>query len=151
VYGEMVSTAAAANSQRRRWEEGRKELVRRNGWRLLRAGFVQRKRVLIDLSLDLLVPPLSRIAVLSVLGVVAAATLSVVTRSLAFSVISFGFCVLCVTAYVLRGWSVSGTGLRGLVDLALAPVYVVWKASLRLRGAARPTSSWVRTKREQSD
>ena len=42
VYGEMVSSAAAASSQRRRWEEGRKELVRRNGFRLLRAGIAKR-------------------------------------------------------------------------------------------------------------
>ena len=58
VYGEMVSTAAAASSQRRRWEEGRKELVRRNGRRLLLAGLAKQNRVLFDLALDLLLPPL---------------------------------------------------------------------------------------------
>jgi 1,2-diacylglycerol 3-beta-glucosyltransferase len=149
VYGEMVSSATAASSQRRRWEEGRKELVRRNGTRLLRAGFAKQNKVLFDLALDLLVPPLSRIAVCSVLGAMAALTLSHFARGVTVSALSFGLCVLAVVAYVLRGWSVSGTGLRGLVDLALAPVYVVWKASLRLRKASRPTSSWVRTERER--
>lgn len=151
VYGEMVSTAAAANSQRRRWEEGRKELVRRNGWRLLRAGLAQRKRVLVDLAMDLLVPPLSRIAVLSVLGALAAGALSLAAGQVTSSALVFAFCLLAVVCYVLRGWSLSGTGLRGLVDLGLAPAYVVWKASLRLRKASKPTNSWVRTKREQSD
>ena len=151
VYGEMVSGAAAASSQRRRWEEGRKELVSRNGTRLLRLGFAKRNRVLFDLALDLLVPPLSRIAVLSVLGAVAASVLSALGGRVALSSISFGYCVFAVLAYVLRGWSVSGTGLRGLFDLCLAPVYVIWKASLRLRKPSRPTSTWVRTKREQSE
>ena len=41
------------------------------------------------------------------------------------------------------------TGLRGLVDLALAPLYVVWKAGLRLRGRSDAASTWVRTKREE--
>jgi len=151
VYGEMVTSAAAASSQRRRWEEGRKDLVRRNGLRLLRLGLAQRKPVLLDLALDLLVPPLSRIAVASVAGALAASALSLASGRAALSSVSFGFCVLAVILYVLRGWSLSGTGLRGLLDLGLAPVYVAWKASLRLRKASRPTSSWVRTKREQSD
>ena len=152
VYGEMVSTAAAASSQRRRWEEGRKELVRRNGRRLLLLGLAQRNRVLFDLALDLLLPPLSRIAVASLLGVLVASVFSFFTGSVFASLPVFVGCSLAVVCYVLRGWSVSGTGLRGLLDLGLAPVYVVWKAGLRFRKASRPTSSWVRTKRErQSD
>ncbi len=85
VYGEMVSTAAAASSQRRRWEEGRKELVRRNGRRLLLAGLAKRNRVLFDLAIDLLLPPLSRIAVASFLGLLAASLLSFLTGSVALS------------------------------------------------------------------
>ncbi|HET7543353.1 MAG TPA: glycosyltransferase family 2 protein [Polyangiaceae bacterium] len=150
VYGEMVSTAAAASSQRRRWEEGRKQLIRDNGWRLLRAGLARQNRVLFDLALDLLVPPLSRIAILAVLGALAAAALSFWSQSFALSVVTFSWCLFAIVLYVLRGWSVSGTGLRGLLDLGLAPIYVVWKASLRLRKPAKPTSSWVRTKREES-
>jgi 1,2-diacylglycerol 3-beta-glucosyltransferase len=149
VYGEMVSTAAAASSQRRRWEEGRKELVRRNGMRLLRAGLAKGDRVLFDLAVDLLLPPLSRIAVGSVLGASAAAVVTWSSGRVAWSAGAFGFCVFSLTLYVLRGWSVSGTGARGLLDLTLAPVYVLWKASLRFRGPSRPTSSWVRTTREE--
>jgi len=151
VYGEMVSTGAAAGSQRRRWEEGRKELVRRNGWRLLIRGVKTRNRVLFDLAADLLVPPLSRIAIASVLGTCAAAALGFLTGGFAISLVLFGVSLLAVALYVLRGWSVSGTGLRGLVDLGIAPVYVIWKATLRLRKVTQPTSTWVRTKREQSD
>lgn len=149
VYGEMVTTAAAATSQRRRWEDGRRELVRNNAVRLLRRGFSTGNRVLLDLALDLLVPPLSRIAVASVLGAGAAAVLSACSNHVAWSAGSFGFSLAAVVLYVLRGWSVSGTGARGLLDLCLAPVYVVWKASLRFRRATRRTSSWVRTEREK--
>ena len=53
-----------------------------------------------------------------------------------------------VVVYVLRGWMVSGTGARGLVDLGLAPVYVAWKMTLRFRRPVRATSDWVRTERE---
>ncbi|MEO7035133.1 MAG: glycosyltransferase family 2 protein [Polyangiaceae bacterium] len=148
VYGEMVSTAAAATSQRRRWEDGRKDLVSRNAMRLLRSGLATGDRVLIDLALDLLVPPLSRIAVSAVVGLLAAGVLSACSRAVAPSAVPFAFCVAAVFLYVLRGWSVSGTGARGLLDLALAPVYVIWKATLSLRQPFRQTADWVRTKRE---
>ena len=148
VYGEMVTTSAAASSQRRRWEEGRKLLVRSHGLRLLRAGIVQRDRVLFDLASDLLIPPLSRIALGLLLGAVLGCALKLFLGAKGLAGAAYGGGVFAVLLYVLRGWAVSGTGLRGLLDLALAPVYVVWKASLRFRRPARATSEWVRTERE---
>jgi len=57
-------------------------------------------------------------------------------------------CGVSLSLYVLRGWQLSGVGVRGLVDLLRAPLFVVWKSLLMLR--ARKSSEWVRTKREQS-
>lgn len=148
VYGEMVTTAAAANTQRRRWEEGRKALVSQNARRLLKAGLTRKNRVLFDLALDLLVPPLSRIAVGVTLLVLLGLGLVLGLGSPGLALAASGLGLFSVMAYVLRGWMVSGTGLRGLLDLALAPVYVVWKASLRFRKAPKKTSEWVRTERE---
>jgi 1,2-diacylglycerol 3-beta-glucosyltransferase len=148
VYGEMVTTAAAANTQRRRWEEGRKLLVKQNAFRLLRAGVARTDRVLLDLALDLLVPPLSTIAIAMVLGSVLGAGLVVGLGAPALALTAYGAGLGAVALYVLRGWSVSGTGLRGLLDLGLAPVYVIWKIALRFRRPPRATSDWVRTKRE---
>jgi len=144
VYGEMVSSGGAADSQRRRWEEGRRLLIREHSRKLLAEALARRDLVLFDLALDLLIPPLSRIAVLAVLGLALALALS-----LELSRVAFGCYVLAVVAYVLRGWMVSGTGARGLRDLAFAPVYVAWKASLKLRRAPSATQNWVRTKREE--
>ncbi len=151
VYGEMVSGAAAASSQRSRWEDGRRQLVRLNCGRLLKAGLGKPDRVLLDLGLDLLIPPLSRICISCVAGAGLSLTLSVVAGRAVSSLVPFVFSLCAVVCYVLRGWSVSGTGLRGLLDLGLAPVYVLWKASVRLRGRARPGTVWVRTKREGSE
>jgi cellulose synthase/poly-beta-1,6-N-acetylglucosamine synthase-like glycosyltransferase len=149
VYGEMVSKAGAAASQRRRWEEGRRELVRRNGWRLFRAGLFK-NRVLFDLSLDLLIPPLSRLALAAVLGFAVSLALRVVFPDSYLALAVFSAELACLFLYVLRGWSLSGTGLRGLADLCLAPVYVVWKMALRFQRPKKATSTWVRTEREQS-
>jgi glycosyltransferase involved in cell wall biosynthesis len=150
VYGEMVTTSAAANTQRRRWEEGRKALVRENAWRLLRKGLTGPDRVLLDLALDLLVPPLSTVVVGLGVGAAAGAAAVVVLGAPGISATAFGLGLGAVGAYVMRGWSLSGTGARGLADLGLAPFYIGWKLALRFKKPPRATSEWVRTEREAS-
>jgi cellulose synthase/poly-beta-1,6-N-acetylglucosamine synthase-like glycosyltransferase len=150
VYGEMVASAASAGSQRKRWEGGRQVLAKAHAWRLLRRGVAERNAMLFDLGVDLLVPPLSRLAVGAILGwsvATGAALVSGGTVWLASGVWAGN--VGGIIVYVLRGWSVSGTGVRGLRDLALAPAYVIWKLTMRGRGAAtQPDAPWVRTTRE---
>jgi hypothetical protein len=51
--------------------------------------------------------------------------------------------------YVVRGVWLSRVGLRGVLDLAWAPVYVVWKVALSLRPSSAQRGEWVRTTREQ--
>lgn len=149
VYGEMVSKGEAAKSQRRRWEEGRVELVQKHALRLLKKGLTSGNRVLLDLSFDLLVPPLSRIAVYSFVGLAGAAASTLVLAAPLLLVPVYASCLGVVAVYVLRGWSLSGTGLSGLRDLGFAPVYVVWKGAIARRTTAASNAEWVRTRREQ--
>ncbi len=154
VYGEMVSTAGAAKSQRNRWEGGRKALFRTYGRRLAEAALSKRDPMLFDLFMDVAVPPLSRIAVSAAGGFAVAAAGRLSVGGFGASSTVYGASVVALIAYVLRGWAVSGTGLRGLVDLGLAPVYVVWKIGLKLAPAPRTPDApeeWIRTRRESGD
>ena len=149
VYGEMVSSAAAARSQRTRWEGGRKALRQAHGMRLVKRGLASGDRVLFDLGFDLLVPPLSQIALASLGGFALALGAALVAGGPFWLALAPWACaVAAVALYVLRGWSVSGTGLRGLRDLALAPIYVLWKLTLGGRKSARADGPWIRTTRE---
>lgn len=148
VRGEMVSSSEAARSQRQRWEGGRRALLRSRTGRLLKAALLRRDAVCLDLALDLLVPPLSQIA-LTVVGLLFLAGLAW-WENPALKVswwIALG-CAGVLSLYVLRGWRLSGTGLRGLLDLAGAPVFVLWKVIVMSR-QSRPRE-WIRTRREQS-
>src|SRR5678815_185642 len=59
----------------------------------------------------------------------------------------WGASLLALTAYVARGCVLSGAGLRSIVDLLWAPVYVAWKV-VRIIVGPKPTSTdWVRTTR----
>ena len=146
VYGEMVSSAAASSSQRRRWEGGRSALAGSRGLPLIGEAIARRSLVLLDLAFDILVPPLSTLVIWNVAGL----TYAVVVRYVFGQPVSSAIWIAnlgVIGVYVLRGWSLSGTGMRGLVDLGAAPFYVVWKMWLRVREADKP-STWVRTARE---
>jgi 1,2-diacylglycerol 3-beta-glucosyltransferase len=141
VYGEMVSSEKASRSQRQRWEGGRWQMARQHGLPLLQRAIASRSPLLLDLAMDVLVPPLSILVAATVAGSAASATLAVLTGRPNVALVLFGASGAFLVAYGLRGWQVSGTGARGLASLAYAPVYMAWKATLPLRGMwrKRPT------------
>ena len=60
----------------------------------------------------------------------------------------WGASFFCLLLYVVRGWALSGVGPYGLLDLLWAPVYVLWKLTLRFRDRRHSPEEWVRTTRE---
>lgn len=147
VYGEMVSSEQASRSQRKRWEGGRLQIARRHGPGLLARALLGRDRVLLDLAMDVLVPPLSFLAAATAAGLCASALLAARGGGSAPAWI-WGACAAALIAYVVRGWQLSGTGARGLLDLLCAPAYLLWKARLLLRRDAAAKDEWIRTQRE---
>lgn len=149
VLGEMVSGEKASRSQRHRWEHGRAQMAKLLGWPLLKDAVAQRSALFFDLAMDVLVPPLSQVALGTVGLLGASVALALVTGDGRWALAVSSFAVLGLGAYVTAGWLHSRTGLRGLLDLALAPAYVLWKLTLRARtkGQHKP-DEWVRTRRE---
>jgi len=148
VAATMVSGELAAGTQRQRWEGGRLRLIRSKTLSLLKAAKRPGGGVCLDLALDLLVLPLSYAAVnVALLIVVAGVALLWKPSMESWLWLGLG-CGMSLSFYVLRGWQLSGVGLRGLVDLSRAPFFVLWKMLLMLR--ARRSAEWVRTKREPS-
>jgi cellulose synthase/poly-beta-1,6-N-acetylglucosamine synthase-like glycosyltransferase len=146
--GEMVSGEKAARSQRRRWEQGRTMVVRSSLLPLLKRAFTAPSLVCLDLAMDLIVPPLSY-CVLSAAALAAAGWLFAKLGG-GGSAWAWTGALSCVALliYVLRGWQLSRTGWRGLLDLLRAPFFLAWKLVVILRG--RRTGEWVRTNREGS-
>jgi cellulose synthase/poly-beta-1,6-N-acetylglucosamine synthase-like glycosyltransferase len=142
----MVSSEQAARSQRRRWEDGRLQLIRSRTGPLLARWRRTGSGVCLDLALDLLVPPLSYLVLdIAILMAVAAGALAWSASMSAWLWLGAG-CGLCLAAYVLRGWQLSRVGWRGLVDLMRVPAFVGWKVLLMLR--PHDSAKWVRTRRE---
>jgi cellulose synthase/poly-beta-1,6-N-acetylglucosamine synthase-like glycosyltransferase len=148
VLGEMPASEAASRSQRDRWESGRLALARAHIPRLLRGAFRRRDRVMLDLALELLVPPLSTIAAASAAGMV----MSIVALSTGVpaepAVWLWAASVMALVIYVVRGCALTTNGaLRTILTLSCAPYYVAWKFALRLRPSRARGGEWVRTER----
>lgn len=146
VCAAMVSSETLARSQRARWEGGRFQQIRRRSLPLLRAAWQRRSPVCLDLLLDLLVLPLSYVVLYVVLLLILGTVARLMDVALALWLWMAVACALSLAAYVLSGWQLSGTGWRGLVDLARAPFFLAWKLILLLRRPA--PEEWVRTGRE---
>lgn len=144
---DMVSGEQIARKQRQRWESGRFSMVREKTGTLLAAAVRRRSRICLDLGLDLLVLPLSYIALHVTALLVIAAIAQVWMPSLRVWFWVACACAASLLAYVLRGWQLSGIGARGLLDLARAPGFLLWKLLLVFR--RRQSGDWVRTERER--
>jgi cellulose synthase/poly-beta-1,6-N-acetylglucosamine synthase-like glycosyltransferase len=147
VRGEMPASEQASRSQRRRWEGGRLAIARRHGFRLLWLGIRRRDPVVVDLAIDLFVPPLTYLIAAAGLGTLLAAAAvawHLVSAPVLAPVLTTD---LFLAVYVGRGWRLSGVGWRGLWDLLFAPAYMVWKLGLWLHRPATHSDDWVRTAR----
>jgi cellulose synthase/poly-beta-1,6-N-acetylglucosamine synthase-like glycosyltransferase len=143
---DMAAMERTARTQRKRWEQGRNALVRSRTGPLLLAAIRQRSLVCFDLAMDLIVPPLSYSAINIVLLVLAAGLFSFWDPPAMFWAWWASACAAALMLHVLRGWQLSGMGVRGLWALAHVPGFVLWRIWLLL---GRKTSEWVRTEREK--
>lgn len=153
VAGDMPDNAGGAESQRIRWEHGRREIRRSHGAALWRDAVQQRSVLLGDLAVDLAVPPLATsVAALGAATVVAGAG----TRW-------FGRLPLLITAagwvallgHVATGVARSQSGWKALPAMARVPHYAMWKAVVSLRrrlaGNGSGELAWTRTARSTED
>jgi len=103
--------------------------------------------VCLDLALEILVPPLSYVFINIVFFMVAAGIAKVFVPSMWPWLLLSALSAMSLIMYVMRGWQLSGVGMRGLLDLARVPSFVLWKLLVMLR---KRGPEWVRTTREKS-
>ena len=146
VLSEMPASLGQSTSQNTRWERGRLTLARRYAGRLLISGVTGRDWPKVNAALELAIPPMSVLFLLTATVLVASLALGLVAPvALAVGAIA-GQC-----AYVIGGLARAGAPLRWWLSLAYVPVYVLWKGRLYLGALlARQPLPWVRTPRQDS-
>jgi cellulose synthase/poly-beta-1,6-N-acetylglucosamine synthase-like glycosyltransferase len=147
VRGDMPDDAASVDSQRERWIGGRLALARRQAGPLLWQGIGRRSGMLIDLALDLLVPPVSVLAgVIAVGSVMATGLWGVGGPGLVAAV--WGTALVGLTVHVFHAAALAGRS-RALLSAAVTlPGYALRKARILARTWRSRDDRWVRTTRQ---
>lgn len=145
VDAELPHSMANAASQRQRWEGGRAAIVKTYLKPLLKRALITRKRLCVDLALDILVPPLATITLLTCLLLLCSLITWAIWPNMGIWLWASLVMILIQVAYVLRGWRLSRLPASALLDLLRAPFFIIWKLMLRVRRAS--TTQWIKTRR----
>ena len=149
VTSEFASSAAGAGTQRKRWEQGHLDIIRKNVPRLLAIALARRDANLLAITLDLAIPPLSLLGLL-VLGTFGS--------TLLYATISHSYLALAVSmtsllAFTLAGilaWFKCGRDILPAMALLRIPSYAFGKLALYSQFlTGRIESQWTRTDRRK--
>jgi cellulose synthase/poly-beta-1,6-N-acetylglucosamine synthase-like glycosyltransferase len=131
VQAEMPTSLRQARSQQTRWERGRSDLARSHAPHLVAAWLRTRDLAPLDAALELLLPPLSLVAVATLAALVGALLLAG-----------------ALALHLVAGLVIARLPVRAWLTLLAAPIYIAWKCwvyAVSLVG--RRTNAWVRTPR----
>jgi cellulose synthase/poly-beta-1,6-N-acetylglucosamine synthase-like glycosyltransferase len=148
VYGEMPERAAAVTSQRERWIGGRAAMARRYLGALVRGAVTRPSLMLADLALDLVVPPLSVLAVASAAGLAVSVVLAAAAGSIGASAIVWSLASAALFVHVMHAARLAGESRAFLRAAWSLPRYAWDKTMTAARALPRSEEIWVRTPRK---
>lgn len=144
IRAQEAATLRQGYAQRQRWSSGRAYLYSR-AWRAIAAGLRERRPVLFDAGLELLLPTYSMLMNLSLLALVAAWLLHARAPGLLAAVL---LALAAQGAEITVALRRMRAGPAFLVSLAFAPVFLAWKAAIDLLAAVGfRRHVWARTAR----
>jgi cellulose synthase/poly-beta-1,6-N-acetylglucosamine synthase-like glycosyltransferase len=150
VTSQFASSASGARSQRERWERGHISMIVTTVPQLLYGAIAHRNWNLLALTLDLLVPPLSLLAML-VVGIV---TVTAVCALHGFSSLALTVSAASLATFVLAAflaWLIHGRDLVPLRAMISIPFYILGKLGLyRIKLFNKTGAQWIRTDRTKS-
>lgn len=142
VTSDIPQTLRQVSIQQSRWDGGKHRVIASVLPRTFAAFLRRPSALLADGLLDMLIPPLSVVVLLNVMGLALAWWAEPVAVPVFF--VSLASFTLAVLAGLVKNKAPAGVYWR----LAAAPMFVVWKLVLLLRIAIRPAeTSWNRTPR----
>ncbi len=147
VYSDFPEQSSAELSQRTRWEHGHLQTIINQVPLLTKEALRQKSYRLLALALDIGVPPLTLLIMLTLGGLAALSTLSLLTaETVALKVLaaSFVYFIVLLTAV----WWKFGRELLTVRELLGIPWYVISKLSIYFGFIFKRQKAWVKTERD---
>lgn len=147
VTSVFPANAEGVQSQRTRWEHGHLGMIFQEAPRQLGKALLGRNAALLSLALDLCIPPLALLVLLTLALCVAGALMwgySGTAWPWSLALLD----LLLVGAGVLLAWVRFGRAIISLLSLAYAPLYALGKLPIYLKFLVRRQVEWVRSRRD---
>lgn len=148
VWGEMPERSAAVATQRQRWIGGRVGLARRFVPALAARAVRLRSAMLADLACDLVVPPLSVLALAAAAGLVVSGLLAAAQGRATLALAVWGAGAAALGVHVAHAALAAGQGRALLRAAWVIPGYALGKFGIALRAWRPADERWVRTPRQ---
>lgn len=147
VTSAFPETLSASASQRTRWEHGHLGMIIQRAPGLVLAAVRRRDHRLLAVAMDLAVPPLALLVLLTILGwaVAGAAAWAGLGLGAWFTASASLTALALAVGLAWAGW---GREVLSLADLLSVPWYVAGKLGIYLRFWSHRQKDWVRTDRE---
>ena len=139
--------AAGIASQRTRWEHGHLWVIFESGPRLFAQALIRRDLRILAMALDLCVPPLALLLLLTA-GICAVSAVFYALTGSVMPLALSGLTLALLGAAVLLAWIAYGRRVISLASLAYAPLYALWKIPLYCKFVINRQVEWVRSKRD---
>lgn len=147
VTSEFPTSSEGIESQRTRWEHGHLSLILREAPGLFFHSLAARDVRSMAMAMDLSVPPLALLALVSLVDWLAAVLLYGFTKT-AFPLAVTSIVGAILTLSVMLSWCAYGRHIVSLGGLAFAAIHALLKIPLYVRFIVARQSKWVRSKRE---
>ncbi|MFQ6334979.1 glycosyltransferase family 2 protein [Methylophilus sp. 3sh_L] len=148
VTSEFPLNDEGADSQRKRWEHGHIGMIVQEGLPLFFKGLRTANIEMTAMALDLCVPPVALLFLLSALFAIISAVLILLTNTTfpwGYGVIQF----LLLALFVMISWVKHGTKILPFFELlTYAPVYAISKIQLYAKFFVNRQIEWVKSKRD---
>ena len=145
------ASVAGTLIQRRRWEGGFLALARQQAPNALYGALRDRNWRTLVVAIDLLIPPLSLLAMIDLVALLSAGALTLAMNAPLWPLILTGCICMAAVAQIVRAWRKEGQDLISGQTLMRLPIYVLWKIPLYLNLMRARPSGWVRPGRPQND
>lgn len=147
VTSQFPESTQAAESQRKRWEHGHISTILSKVPGLFTKSIMNRDVRLFLLALDLMVPPLTLLAVFVSITFVASG-LALLTGVVEVAFYLSTITLLLFICSVLVAWLGYGRNLLSLREIMILPVKMIMKLPLYLQFIVNRQKKWIRTDRE---
>lgn len=133
IEGTPATGASSAMRQRLRWEGGRFHVVKTRLGRLAWTAVRDRRPELLDAAIDLATPPLGLLGMATLAGLVLTSAAALLGMVPAWAALPWALAIASIAGFVVIGLASARAPRSAWRALAMAPVYLAWKAVAYLR------------------